>query len=161
MVIQDADLEYSPEEIPLMLSYAEARNLPAVFGSRRLKQQKQFVHLLFFIGGSLLTYACNVLYRTRLTDQPTCYKMVQTDLLKMIPLRENDFRFDPELTALLARFEVPIAEYPISYAPRTIEEGKKISWKDWFRWMWVFLKIRISVLHPIPDDASVSVMERA
>ncbi|MEK7218298.1 MAG: hypothetical protein AAB728_02430, partial [Patescibacteria group bacterium] len=65
------------------------------------------------------------------------------------------------LTALLARFEVPIAEYPISYAPRTIEEGKKISWKDWFRWMWVFLKIRISVLHPIPDDASVSVMERA
>ncbi|MFA6039745.1 MAG: glycosyltransferase family 2 protein [Candidatus Peribacteraceae bacterium] len=160
-IVQDADLEYSPEEIPSLLSFAEERSLPAVFGSRRLKTQKQFVHILFFIGGSMLTYLCNALYRTRLTDQPTCYKMVQTDILKMIPLRENDFRFDPELTALLARFEVPIAEYPVSYTPRSVAEGKKINWTDWFKWVWVFLKLRVVPLHPVAYEVPAPVPERA
>lgn len=141
-IIQDADLEYSPEEIPLLLTYAEEHRLPALFGSRRLKKQKQFTHLTFFIGGSMLTYICNMLYGTRLTDQPTCYKMVQTDILRTLPLRERDFRFDPELTSLLARRGIPIREYPISYHPRSVAEGKKICWKDWFRWVWVFVKLR-------------------
>ncbi|MBI2636103.1 glycosyltransferase family 2 protein [Candidatus Peregrinibacteria bacterium] len=143
-IVQDADLEYSPEEIPQILQYAEQNQLPAVFGSRRLKKQKQYAHIIMFIGGSALTILCNFLYRIRLTDQPTCYKMVRTDLLKTLPLRENDFRFDPELTAMLARRGVPIAEYPISYNPRTVAEGKKINWRDWFRWVWVFLHMRFS-----------------
>ncbi len=157
-IVQDADLEYSPEEIPAILAFAEERKLAAVFGSRRLKKQKQFIHFLFFIGGSLLTYICNTLYRTHLTDQPTCYKMVQTDILKTLPLRENDFRFDPELTAMLARFEVPIGEYPISYTPRSIAEGKKINWKDWFRWVWVFFKLRLvrRASLVVPPDMAVS-----
>ena len=141
-IVQDADLEYSPEEIPALLPFAEERNLPALFGSRRLKKQKQYAHLLTFIGGSSLTVICNILYGSHLTDQPTCYKMVRTDLLKTLPLRENDFRFDPELTAMLLRRGIPIAEYPVSYHPRTVAEGKKINWKDWFRWVWVFLKLR-------------------
>ena len=141
-VVQDADLEYSPEEIPQLLEVAEHGNLPALFGSRRLKKQKQFAHLLTFIGGSSLTYICNALYWTHLTDQPTCYKMVRTDILKTIPLQENDFRFDPELTAMLIRRGIPIAEHPVSYNPRSFAEGKKITWKDWFRWVWVFLKLR-------------------
>lgn len=144
VIIQDADLEYSPEEIPQLLRHAEERHLPALFGSRRLKKQKQYAHLLTFIGGSMLTWICNLLYGTRLTDQPTCYKMVRGDVLKTITLRENDFRFDPELTAMLARRDISIAEYPVSYRPRTIAEGKKINWKDWFRWVWVFLKLRCS-----------------
>src|SRR4029077_6111672 len=111
-------------------------------GSRRLKKQKQFVHLLFFIGGAFLTYICNFLYWTALTDQPTCYKMVRNDVLRTLRLREDDFRFDPELTVLLARNRVPICELPVSYHPRSIEEGKKINWKDWFRWVWVFGKLR-------------------
>jgi len=160
-IVQDADLEYSPEEIPNLLAFAEQRNLPAVFGSRRLKRQKQFIHLLFFIGGSMLTHLCNVLYRTRLTDQPTCYKMVQTDLIMMLPLGEDDFRFDPELTVYLARFEIPIAEYPISYTPRSIAEGKKINWKDWFKWVWVFVKLRFAPLHPVSHDAPVVISEKA
>ncbi|PIR48364.1 glycosyl transferase [Candidatus Peregrinibacteria bacterium CG10_big_fil_rev_8_21_14_0_10_55_24] len=143
-IVQDADLEYSPEEIPELLRYAESRDLPALFGSRRLKKQKQFVHLTFFLGGTLLTYYCNLLYGTKLTDQPTCYKMVRTDILKTLPLKENDFRFDPELTVMLARRGVPIAEQPISYHPRSLEEGKKICWKDWFKWVWVFTVLRFA-----------------
>lgn len=145
-IVQDADLEYSPEEIPALLSHAESQNLPALFGSRRLKKQKQFKHFIVFIGGSLLTYICNLLYGTRLTDQPTCYKMVRTDVLKTFPMKENDFRFDPELTCMLARNHFPIVELPISYAPRSFEEGKKINWKDWFKWVWVFVKMRFTPL---------------
>lgn len=140
-IVQDADLEYSPEEIPALLSSAEAGH-PAVFGSRRLKKQKQYVHLSFFLGGSLLTHICNLLFRTRLTDQPTCYKLVRTDIIHSLPLRENDFRFDPELTAMLALRGIPIMELPISYHPRSRKEGKKICWKDWFRWVWVFARLR-------------------
>jgi glycosyltransferase involved in cell wall biosynthesis len=142
-IVQDADLEYSPEEIPVLLAEAEKKNAQALFGSRRLKKQKQYMHFSFFVGGSFLTYICNFLYGTKLTDQPTCYKMVRTDILKTIPLKENDFRFDPELTSMLARRGVPIAEYPISYAPRSKAEGKKINWRDWFKWVWVFVTLRL------------------
>lgn len=141
-VVQDADLEYNPAEIPELLAHAETGHLPALFGSRRLKKQKQYAHLSFFIGGSLLTYICNILHGTKLTDQPTCYKMVRTDILQTLPLRENDFRFDPELTVMLARRGITISEYPISYHPRSKAEGKKINWRDWFKWVWVFVKLR-------------------
>lgn len=144
VIVQDADLEYSPEEIPALLDHAEKNNAQALFGSRRLKRQKQFVHLTFFIGGSMLTLLCNVLYGSRLTDQPTCYKMVRLDVLKGFRLRENDFRFDPELTAILLRRGVSIIEHPISYAPRSVKEGKKICWKDFFRWVWVFVTLRFA-----------------
>lgn len=142
VIVQDADLEYSPEEIPGLLAYAEEHALPALFGSRRLKRQKQFRHLLFFLGGTMLTHYCNLLYGTRLTDQPTCYKMVRGDILRSFALRESDFRFDPELTAVLARKGVRILEQPVSYHPRSVEEGKKINWKDGFKWLWVFTKLR-------------------
>lgn len=144
VIVQDADLEYNPSDIPALLDYAEEHDSAALFGSRRLKKQKQFSHLSFFVGGSMLTWTCNLLYGTHLTDQPTCYKMVRGDVLKTLLLRENDFRFDPELTAFLALRGYAIEELPVSYAPRTVEEGKKISWKDWFRWMWVFLRLRFS-----------------
>ena len=153
-IVQDADLEYDPEEIVTLLEYAEKDNLPVVYGSRRLRKQKQFVHLLFFIGGSMLTYLCNILYFSRLTDQPTCYKMVRTDILKTIPLRENDFRFDPELTCMLLRRGYKIKEQPISYHPRSLEEGKKICWKDWFRWVWVFVKLRFVSVKKMTKKAS-------
>jgi glycosyltransferase involved in cell wall biosynthesis len=142
-IVQDADLEYSPEEIPTLLQFAEEHDLPVLFGSRRLKKQKQFAHLTFFIGGSMLTIICNALYHTKLTDQPTCYKMVRTDILKTLPLQESDFRFDPELTVMLARRHITIREFPISYHPRSVEEGKKINWRDWFKWVWVFISLRM------------------
>lgn len=143
-IVQDADLEYSPEEIPSLLAYAEERCLLALFGSRRLKEQRQFTHVTAFIGGSMLTLLCNLLFRTHLTDQPTCYKMVRTDILHALVLRANDFRFDPEVTALLALRGIPIAEYPISYHPRSFAEGKKIGLKDWFLWVWEFVRLRFA-----------------
>lgn len=143
VIVQDADLEYSPEEIPGLLEYAEKHQAQALFGSRRLKKQKQFVHVGHFVGGTLLTYICNILYSSRLTDQPTCYKMVRGDLLHTLPLKENDFRFDPELTVMLLRRGVHIHEQPISYHPRSMEEGKKINWRDWFKWVWVFVTLRL------------------
>lgn len=148
VIVQDADLEYDPEEIPALLEYAEAHNLPALFGSRRLKKQKQYVHVLHFLGGTALTYICNVLYGSRLTDQPTCYKMVRGDVLSILPLKENDFRFDPELTVMVLRNGHDIPELPISYHPRSMEEGKKINWRDWFKWVWVFVTLRFK-----PDSA--------
>lgn len=143
VIVQDADLEYDPEEIPALLAYAEEHDAKALWGSRRLRKQKQFVHLGHFIGGTSLTYICNVLYGSKLTDQPTCYKMVRNDLLQTLPLQENDFRFDPELTVMVLRNGVTIAEQPISYHPRSMEEGKKINWKDWFKWVWVFVLLRL------------------
>lgn len=143
VIVQDADLEYDPEEIPSLLAYAKQHNLDALWGSRRLKKQQQFVHVGHFVGGTLLTWICNVLYGSRLTDQPTCYKMVRNDVLQTLPLKENDFRFDPELTVMLLRRGVTIPEQPISYHPRSMEEGKKINWKDWFKWVWVFVTLRL------------------
>lgn len=143
VIVQDADLEYDPEEIPGLLEYAEKHQLQALWGSRRLKKQKQFVHFGHFIGGTSLTYICNLLYGSRLTDQPTCYKMVRNDLLQTLPLKENDFRFDPELTVMVLRRGAEITEQPISYHPRSIEEGKKINWRDWFKWVWVFVTLRL------------------
>ncbi|MDP7247257.1 MAG: glycosyltransferase family 2 protein [Candidatus Peribacteraceae bacterium] len=142
VIVQDADLEYDPEEIPELVKFAEENDHKAVYGSRRLKKQKQFTHLLTFLGGTVLTYIFNILYFKKLSDQPTCYKMVRNDVLKTLPLKENDFRYDPEITALLARKKIHIAEFPISYHPRSYKEGKKICWKDWFKWCWVFLKLR-------------------
>lgn len=144
VIVQDADLEYDPADIFGLLAFAESRNLPAIFGSRRLKKQKQYMHLSFFIGGSMLTWICNFLYGTHLTDQPTCYKMVRGDVLKRLPLCENDFRFDPEITCWLAKRGHRILEVPISYHPRSKAEGKKINWKDWFKWVWVFVKLRVT-----------------
>ena len=143
VIVQDADLEYDPEEIPGLLEYAEKNNVEALYGSHRLKKQRQFVHLAFFLGGTILTHYCDLLYRTKLTDQPTCYKMVRIDILQSFQLRESDFRFDPELTSILARKGVFIDEQPISYHPRSLEEGKKINWKDGFKWLWVFTKLRL------------------
>lgn len=144
VIVQDADLEYSPEEIPALLEYAEKNNHPVVYGSRRLKKQKQFTHFLAYVGGTALTIICNILYGTRLTDQPTCYKMVRTDIIKSLPLKENDFRFDPELTAMIARRGISFAEYPITYTPRSWRDGKKIVWQDWFKWVWVFCTLRVA-----------------
>lgn len=142
VVVQDADLEYNPEELLIMLERAEREGRPAIIGSRRLKTQRQYAHIKFYIGGTVLTWIFNAFFWVRLTDQPNCYKMVRRDILQTLPLTEDDFRLDSELTAMLARRGVPIVEEPTSYHPRSVAEGKKISWKDWFRALQVFLRVR-------------------
>ncbi len=130
-IIQDADLEYNPRDYVVLLAKAEADQVPVVFGSRRLnKTNKQYAGLSFFLGGVLVTWIANRLFKQTLTDEPTCYKLFKTDFLRSLPLACTRFEFCPEVTALTALRGVQIPEVPISYYPRNQKEGKKIKWFD-------------------------------
>lgn len=142
VVIQDADLEYDPREILTLLEKAETDALPAMYGSRRLRGRPLVAHIKYYIGGVLLTHYVNLLYGTRLTDQNTCYKLVRTDLVRSFPFRQNDFRFDCEMTVFLRCHGHHILELPISYDPRTAAEGKKIGYRDWIRSFWLLTVMR-------------------
>lgn len=142
VIVQDADLEYDPREILPLLERAEAEGLPAVYGSRRLRGRPPVAHIKYYIGGVLLTSYTNLLCGTRLTDQNTCYKLVRTDLVRSFPFRHDDFRFDCEMTIFLRRSGHHILELPISYAPRTAAEGKKIGYSDWMRSIWLLTAMR-------------------
>lgn len=144
IVTQDADLEYDPNDLDAMLQLAEHQHLPAVIGSRRIMKQHQYAHIKFYIGGTILTWIHNLLFGTHLSDQPNCYKMVRRDILQSLTLTENDFRLDCEITALLAHRGVPMVEIPTSYRPRSVAEGKKIGWIDWFRALGVMVRVRLA-----------------
>ena len=144
VIIQDADLEYDPNDYNVLLSQVVNKNALAVYGSRRLKKSnKKFSGISFYLGGLLVTWFANLLYGTQLTDEPTCYKLVKTDLLKSFNLECEGFEFCPEVTAKLANNNVAIIEVPIHYYPRDTDEGKKITWKDGyiaFTTLWKYRK---------------------
>jgi SAM-dependent methyltransferase len=130
-VVQDADLEYNPQDLPrLMVPFLEEQ-ADAVFGSRFLPfEYRRVLYYRHTLGNRLLTTVSNLLTDLNLSDMETCYKAVRTPLLKSIPLRSRDFRIEPELTFKLAKRRARIFEVPISYAGRTYEEGKKIAFRD-------------------------------
>jgi dolichol-phosphate mannosyltransferase len=128
VVIQDGDLEYDPVDFVKMVREAE-KGATVVYGSRILGRNK-FSYLRFYFGGRVLSILTNLLYGAGITDEPTCYKMIRTDLLKRMDLQCERFEFCPEVTAKAARLGARIVEVPISYAPRSISEGKKIRWTD-------------------------------
>jgi len=130
-VIQDADLEYYPDDWAVMLRPFFESNADAVYGSRLLSSE--YHRVLYFwhsVGNWLLTLFSNMMTDLNLTDMETCYKMIRTEMLKSIPLRSNDFRMEPEITAKLAKRGAVIYEAPIRYAGRTYQEGKKIGVRD-------------------------------
>lgn len=147
VIIQDADLEYNPNDYNPMLRKMIDENLLVVYGSRELKKQKnRYSGLLFYLGGVFLTKLANVLFSQNLTDEATCYKMFKTDFLESLSLRCERFEFCPEVTALTALRGIKITEVGIDYFPRDISEGKKIKLRDGFEAIWTLLKYRFKRL---------------
>lgn len=145
VIIQDADLEYNPEEYSDMLRPIINGHADVVYGSRFLGGKPH--RILFFwhsIGNRFLTFLSNMFTNLNLTDMETCYKLFRRDLIQSLVLRENRFGFEPEVTAKISRIKnIRIYEVGISYYGRTFEEGKKISWKDGVRAIYCILKYGI------------------
>lgn len=160
VIVQDADLEYFPEDYPLLVDPIRQGQARVVYGSRRLrKENRQHSGIAFFLGGVFLTTLTNLLYGTRITDEPTCYKVFRTDVLRDIPLRCERFEFCPEVTAQIARRKIEIFEVPIRYEPRSVAEGKKIGWKDAVEATWTLLRFRFGRLDrgaPVPEHDRIS-----
>jgi len=142
VVIQDADLEYTPEEIPKLVEPIEKGEARAVYGSRFLGEIKG-MRWMNWVANRILALASNLLFRVGITDEATCYKVVETDLLRSLNLRCERFEFCPEVTAKLGRRHIKIVEVPITYRARTGKEGKKISWRDGVEALVTLLRYRI------------------
>ena len=142
--IQDADLEYDPADLAKLLVPLDQGLADAVYGSRFMSND--YHRVLYYwhsVGNRLLTTASNMLTNINLTDMETCYKIFRRDLIQSIPLEENRFGFEPEITVKLAKLNARIYEVGISYAGRTYAEGKKIGWKDGFSALRCLVKYRL------------------
>lgn len=142
IIIQDADLEYDPQDIPRLLKPIQENKAEVVYGSRFTGERRNmfFWHML---GNKFLSLLTNILYNTTLSDMEVCYKIFPRKLLKKIKLHEDGWGWDPEITVKILKQGIRIYEVPISYAGREFWEGKKVNWKDGFRILWVLLKYRI------------------
>ena len=143
VVIQDADLEYSPEEFPQLVELIVDGRADVVYGSRFLGRHRVFL-FTHYLGNRVLTLITNVLYNTMLTDMETCYKVMRREVLQGMSLESDGFGIEPEMTAKIFKRGYRVYEVPISYDGRGYDEGKKIGWKDGFVALWVLLKHRFS-----------------
>jgi glycosyltransferase involved in cell wall biosynthesis len=145
-VIQDADMEYDPQDFPTLVEPIRLGQAEVVYGSRYLSPQRPLPWTRFRLAVCLLNWTVRVLYGQRLTDEATCYKALPTRLLRALDLQATRFELCPEITGKVCRLGVPIFEVPISYTPRTTAEGKKIRWRDGVQAAWTLLKWRFAPL---------------
>jgi glycosyltransferase involved in cell wall biosynthesis len=143
VVIQDADLEYSPEEYPELIELICTGRADVVYGSRFIGRHRVFL-FTHFLGNRVLTLLTNILYNTMLTDMETCFKAMRIDVLRSMTLRSERFGIEPELTAKIFKRGFRVYEVPITYDGRGYDEGKKITWKDGVVAVWTLLKYRFT-----------------
>jgi glycosyltransferase involved in cell wall biosynthesis len=143
VVIQDADLEYSPEEYPELIDLIRTGKADVVYGSRFLGRHRVFL-FTHYLGNRIVTLATNVLYNTMLTDMETCYKVMRTDVVRSFTLESNGFGIEPEITAKIFKRGYRVYEIPITYAGRGYDEGKKITWTAGLVALWVLVKYRFT-----------------
>ncbi|MGB7219638.1 MAG: glycosyltransferase family 2 protein [Vicinamibacterales bacterium] len=143
VIIQDADLEYSPEEYPDLIDLICAGQADVVYGSRFIGRHRVFL-FTHYVGNWVINLLANVLYNTTLTDLETCYKAMRIGVLRSMVLKSNRFEIEPELTAKIFKRGFRVYEIPITYNGRGYDEGKKITWKDGLVAVWTLVKYRFT-----------------
>jgi glycosyltransferase involved in cell wall biosynthesis len=144
VVIQDADMEYDPADVPALVEPIARGVADVVFGSRLSGGRPQRAYLFWhLVGNRFLSLLTNVLYNTTLSDMETGYKAFRVDVIRALDLREDDFAVEPEITAKICRQKLRVYELPIAYYGRTYAEGKKITWRDGIKAVWVLVRIRM------------------
>ncbi len=144
ILIQDADLEYSPSDYPTLLEPLLDGRADVVYGSRFQGGTHRVLLFWHYLGNRMFTLITNVLYNINLTDMGTCYKVFRAEVLKSMKLRSDRFGFEPEVTAKVCKRGLRLYEAPISYSGRTYEEGKKITWKDGLVYLWCLVRYRFA-----------------
>jgi len=140
-LIQDADLEYDPNDYHKLIEPIVRKKADVVYGSRFLGTRRAFLYW-HYVGNRFLTFVTNLLYNTMLTDMETCYKVFRAPILQEMTIRSDRFDFEPEITAKVFKRGYKVFEVPIYYSGRDFAEGKKITWRDGFRALWTIVKFR-------------------
>lgn len=144
VVIQDADMEYDPAEVPGLIEPIERGVADVVYGSRLSGGKPQRAYMFWhLVGNKSLSLLTGVLYNTTVSDMETGYKAMRTEVMQSLDLRRSDFTIEPEITAKVSLRKLRVYELPISYYGRTYDEGKKIGWRDGFKAVWVLVSIRV------------------